>query len=196
MDVATTPQSLAFRPGGVRALSDLRSQIVYKPEEMRRAAFAELSDFVGATLGPRLNLGTLELDLTARHPHADAGLMDFYAPGRWDCTYDLVYMMSIHQVGPSVGEWEGTVGYARFKAPAEAAYIVVVNFSGYEQTMGLYGPWGVTTAYSATTSDSPSTVALWNGTAGQDLYCEFSSRSNDGYSGIAYLNSFQVFTAA
>jgi hypothetical protein len=138
-------------------------------------------------------LGAAALELTARHPYADAGYADFYHPGRWDCESDLV---SIHQVGASVGEWDGTVGYARFTAPAAGSYLVVVNFSGYQQTMSLNGPWGTSTAHTATTSDSSAATAIWDGAAGQTLYCTFSSRSDDGYAGIAYLDSLQILTPA
>lgn len=178
----------------VMALSDLRGRLVYRPRDVSRLALDRLTDIVKDN--QRIDLGPLALELTARQPYADAGYADFYHPGRWDCDTNLVYMSSIHQVGPSVGEWDGTVGYARFTAPATGSYIVVVNFSGYQQTMSLNGPWGTSTAHSATTSDSAAATALWAGTAGENLYCTFSSKSDSGYAGIAYLYSFQVFTPA
>jgi hypothetical protein len=105
-------------------------------------------------------------------------------------------MTSIHQVGATPYEWDGTVGYAQFTAPAAGTYIVLVNFSGYQQTMHLNGPWGKSTAYCPTTSGSAVVTALWNGQAGETLYCTFSGKADSGYSGIAYLESFQVFTPA
>jgi hypothetical protein len=44
------------------------------------------------------------------------------------------------------------------------------------------------------TSDAGAATALWNGSAGDTLFCTFSSRSDDGYAGIAYLDAFQIFT--
>jgi hypothetical protein len=169
----------------------LRDRLVFRPAGTARLTLDQLRDVVKKN--QREDLGELALELTARHPFADAGYVDFYAPGRWDCATDLVYMTAIHQVGASVGEWEGTVGYARFTAPTAAPYIVVVNFSGYQQTMRLNGPWGTSTAHTATTSESAAATALWTGTAGETLYPTFSSRSDDGFSGIAYLDSFQIF---
>ena len=178
----------------VPALSDLRGRTVYRPQQVSRLPLERLANIVKGKQGR--DLGEVALELTARHPWAPTGYADFYAPGRWDCESDLVYMSAIHQVGASVGEWEGTVGYARFTAPAQGSYIVVVNFSGYQQTMRLNGPWGTSTAHSATTSDSAAATAIWDGAAGQVLYCTFSSRSDSGFAGIAYLDSMQIFTPA
>ncbi|OBH40401.1 hypothetical protein [Mycobacterium mantenii] len=192
-DVRQTDRAVGINPE-VLALSDLRGRVVYRPGYINRLPMNRLDGIAMETVGQ--NLGVQVLDLTARHPYADAGYADFYQPGRWDCESDLVYMESIHQTGSSPGEWDGTAAYARFKPAQTGTYIVVVNFSGYQQTMSLYGPWGTTTAYCATTSDSAATTAIWNGTAGQSLFCTFSSRADSGYSGIAYLLSFQIFKAA
>ena len=177
----------------VPALSDLRGRTVFRPRGLNRLAVDRLIETVKDS--HERDLGDLALELTARHPFADAGYADFYHPGRWDCETDLVYMTSIHQIGPSVGEWDGTAAYARFTAPAAATYIVVVNFSGYQQTMSLNGPWGTSTAYTPTTSDSAAATAIWVAGAGEQLYCTFSSRADGGYSGIAYLDSFQIFVS-
>lgn len=192
-DVRQTDLAAEINPD-VLALSDLRGRVVYRPDYVNHLPKNQLDRIAMDTVGR--NLGTQMLNLTARHPYADAGYADFYQPGRWDCESDLVYMESIHQTGSSPGEWDGTAAYARFTPPRTGTYIVVVNFSGYQQTMSLYGPWGTTTAHCATTSDSAATTAVWNGTAGQTLYCTFSSRADSGYSGIAYLMSFQIFEAA
>lgn len=186
-------QTVKINPD-VLALSDLRGRMVFRPEEVSRLALDDLGVIVKDSQDR--DLGALALELSARHPYADAGYADFYNPGRWDCESDLVYMSAIHQVGPSVGEWEGTVGYVHFTAPAAGSFIVVVNFSGYQQTMSLSGPWGTSTAHSDTTSDSAAATAIWDGAAGQTLYCTFSSRSDNGYAGIAYLDSLQIFTPA
>lgn len=173
------------------ALSDLRTRSVFRPNDVRMDA-RRLREIV-RNLRDR-DLGTLQLKLTARQPYAPAGYMDMYQPGRWDCESDTVYMSAIHQTGPSPGEWDGSVAYARFTAPAPGTYIVVVNFSGYQQTMSLGGPWGATTAHCATTGDSAATTALWTAAAaGERLYCQFASKSDTGLAGIAYLQSFQVF---
>jgi len=63
--------------------------------------------------------------------------------------------------------------------------------------MSLNGPWGATTAHCATTGDSAATTALWTAAAaGETLYCTFASKSDTGFAGIAYLQSFQVFAPA
>lgn len=133
--------------------------------------------------------GTPAMSLTARHPHDPAGLMDVYHPGRWDCSSNLVFMDVIRQVGPSVGEWDGSVVYARFTAPSSGTYLVVGNFSGYQITMNLNGPWGKSTAYCATTSDHVQATALWTGTAGGTL--SFTINMNGPY--LGYLESIQIY---
>lgn len=187
---ATSDVTAGVNPEAL-ALSDLRVRTIFRPDAVRRLS----DDLLQATVreAHQRDLGTLVLDLTARHPYADAGYMDMFHPGRWDCESDLVYMTSIHQVGATPSEWDGTAAYARFTAPAAATYIVVVNFSGYQQTMSLNGPWGTSTAYTPTTSDTAAATALWTGTAGQTLYCTFSSKADGGDSGIAFLDSFQVY---
>ena len=95
----------------------------------------------------------------------------------------------IRQVGASVGEWEGSVVYARFNAPSNGTYIVVANFSGYQITMNLHGPWGNSTAYCPTTSDHAQATALWAGTAGKTLF--FSINLTGPI--IGYLEPVQVF---
>src|SRR5512133_122206 len=137
----------------ILTLGRLRDRLVFRPEETARLPLEQLREVVKKN--QRQDLGDLALELTARYPFADAGYVDFYSPGRCDCETNLVYMTAIHQVGASVGEWEGTVGYARFTAPADGPYIVIVNVSGYQQTMRLNGPWGTSTAHTATTASQP-----------------------------------------
>lgn len=174
------------------ALSDLRGRLVFRPDDRQRLPLDRLGQVVKDEQDREL--AAVALELSARRPYAAAGYADFYNPGRWDCATDLVYMSSIVQLG-GPGEWEGTVGYAQFTSPAVGGYIVVVNFSGWEQTMSLNGPWGRTTARSAAGEPAAAT-ALWNGAAGQTLYCSFTSRSDTGYAGIAFLDSFQIFKSA
>ena len=133
--------------------------------------------------------GPAVMSLTARHPYAPAGFMDTYKPGRWDCESNLVFMDVITQVGPSPGEWDGTVVYARFTAPTDGAYLVLGNFSGYQITMNLHGPWGNNTAYCATTSDHAQAMAMWNGTAGNTLFFTINLTGPI----IGYLESVQVY---
>jgi hypothetical protein len=128
------------------------------------------------------------MELSARYPFdATYGRIDSYHPGRWDTESNLVFMHPIVQIGPSVGEWDGTVIYAVFNAPAAADYMVVGNFSGYDTTMHLFGPWGEHTAYTAQTTDNGAVVALWNGGGG--LYFTMNCKG----SGLGYLESIQVF---
>jgi hypothetical protein len=93
------------------------------------------------------------MDLTARRPYDEvAGLMDFYEPGRWDSKYNTVMMSGI-KIGPTPGQWDGTVGYIQFKAPKAGTYLIVVHFTGYQITMKLSGPWGTAIGTTATASD-------------------------------------------
>jgi hypothetical protein len=133
--------------------------------------------------------GTPAMALTARHPHDPAGFMDVYHPGRWDCESNLVFMEAIKQVGPSVGEWDGSVVYARFTAPSTGSYLVVGNFSGYQITLNMQGPWGNNTAYCPTTSDHGQATALWAGTAGKTLF--FTASMTGPIMG--YLESLQIY---
>lgn len=132
---------------------------------------------------------TPSMSLSARHPYDAAGFMDVYKPGRWDCESNLVFMDVIRQVGPSVGEWHGTVVYARFTATSNSTYMVVGNFSGYQITMNLHGPWGNNTAYCPTTSDHAQAIAFWDGTAGQTLFFTINLTGPI----IGYLESVQIF---
>jgi hypothetical protein len=130
---------------------------------------------------------TPTLELSARVPYAATlGRIDSYHPGRWDTESNLVFMSPIVQTGPSPGEWDGTVIYAVFNPPATGTFLIVANFSGYDTTMHLNGPWGDNTAYTAQTSDSGAAVALWTGgSVSFTLICKGS--------GLGYLESIQVF---
>jgi hypothetical protein len=137
------------------------------------------------------------LELTARQPYQPTGRMDFFKPGRWDSTYNQVLMDSIVQTGPSPGMWDGTAGYGEFEALAAATYLLAVNFTGYQQTMRLNGPWGTNTAHTFTTSDAGTVTALWTSAApGAQLSFTMTCVSDDSGYGIAALTSVQVFPVA
>lgn len=109
-------------------------------------------------------IGSLLMELSARQPYdAARGNMDVYHPGRWDTTSNLIFMNPIVQTGPSPGEWDGTVIYASFTPPQDGSYLIVGNFSGFDTTMRLFGPWGTQTAHTNQTSDAGAVVALWSG---------------------------------
>lgn len=74
--------------------------------------------------------------------------------------------------GPSPREWDGTGGYARFTAPAAGSYIVVVNFSGYQQGMSLNGH-GHEHRPQRHSSGCASATAVWDRAAGQTLHSAF-----------------------
>ena len=133
------------------------------------------------------------MELSARHPYDPAGLIDVYKPGRWDCTSNLLSMDTIVMTGPSPGEWEGTVAYGTFKAPANGTYLVVAHFSGYQTTMELHGPWGNNTAYTATTSDTGVAISLWTANAGDNLSFTLNCTAPGGQASIGYLESIQIF---
>ncbi len=172
-------------------LSQLRGRRVHQPDQTARMPLHDLRDLVKRTHGQ--NLGDLEFELTARHPYADAGFLDFLDPARWDCTGDLVYMEAIHDISTTIGEWVGTVGYGRFTATTDGQYIVVVNFSGgWGQTMRLRGPWE-TISVRTVSGESTAATALWTGKAGESVLPDFSSKSDHGGTGIVFFNSFQIF---
>jgi len=129
------------------------------------------------------------VELSARVPYsATYGWIDSYHPGRWDCESDLVFMSPIIQVGPSIGEWDGTVVYVSLPGVPAATYLVVGNFSGYDTTMHMNGPWGNVTAYTAATTDIGTVIALTNVTQG--LYFSMSCKGT----GLGYLESVQLFS--
>ncbi len=178
----------------ILSLTDLRPLTLVRPYDAVRLGVERIRDLVKGAAGR--DLGEVVLELTARHPWAAAGHMDVYHPGRWDCESDQVYLGSIHQTGPSVGQWDGSVVYLKATAPAAGTYIVVVDFSGHQQTMRLNGPWGTATGYNATTSTSSAVTALWVAAAGETLYATMSARADSGFAGIAYLKAVTIFAPA
>lgn len=169
-----------------QALTDRRA--VAAPNVLRRP-MGDLSDLIVELFGDRPTPKQPPLvELSARVPYsATYGWIDSYHPGRWDCESDLVFMSPIVQVGPSVGEWDGTVVYVSLPGVPPATYLVVGNFSGYDTTMHMNGPWGDVTAYTAATSDIGTVIALT--TVTQGLYFSMSCKG----SGLGYLESVQLF---
>jgi hypothetical protein len=202
---------------GMLTLFDVRGRFVNRPKFTKTQPVDRHMIRLPLPVGD-VALGELVLDLTARHPYADAGSMDFYQPGRWDCESDSVYMSTIQNPTGSPGLWTGTVGYGHFTAPADNLYVVVVNFSGYSssQCMNLRGPWGKATAYlPAASCDSaghllPRTAAvraIWDARAGEKGWCDFSAVTGSstnvilpGYVDLAiplvFFHSLQIYTAA
>ncbi len=172
------------------SLAEFKKRKSVKAPKVKRISRANLTGLAFKITKRRLTVAAApSMELTARHPFDAAGFMDFYAPGRWDCEANLVFMDVIRSTGPTPGMWEGTVAYGRFKAPSNGSYLVVGNFSGYQITMNLHGPWGTTTAYCATTSDSVSVSAGWKGLAGETLFFTMNCTGPI----IGYLESIQVF---
>jgi hypothetical protein len=169
-----------------QALTDQRA--VAAPNVLRRSML-DLSDLIFEIFGDRPAPKQPPLvELSARVPYsATYGWIDSYHPGRWDCESDLVFMNPIVQVGPSVGEWDGTVVYVSLPGVPPGTYLVVGNFSGYDTTMHMNGPWGDVTAYTAATTDIGTVIALT--TVTQGLYFSMSCKG----SGLGYLESVQLF---
>jgi hypothetical protein len=133
------------------------------------------------------------MELTARYPYdATHGNIDVFMPGRWDTTSNLIFMDTIWYPDPDAPyEWEGSVAYIMFKPPSEGMYLIVGNFTGWETTMHLGGPWGEATAYTATTSDSGAVTALHNG--GQQFEFTLYGTQPNNLPGVGYIESIQVF---
>ncbi|QEN12589.1 hypothetical protein ACRDU6_07775 [Mycolicibacterium sp. ELW1] len=218
--VETNPDDFGPEPWdpGMLTLFDVRGRFVNRPKFSRTQPVDRQRIRLPLPVGD-VALGELVLDLTARHPYADIGWMDFYQPGRWDCESDSVYMSTIRVNPPgSSTNWDGTVGYGHFTAPADNLYVVVLNFSGYStsQCMSLRGPWGKATAnlpaasYDASGHLLPRTAAVravWDARAGEKGWCDFSAVTGStasvilpGYVDLGiplvFFHSLQIYTAA
>jgi hypothetical protein len=155
-------------------------------------AVAEIASGLGAKPGIALS-EALVMELTARQPYdATYGNIDVYKPGRWDTSSNLIFMDTIRQVGPSPGEWDGSASYIEFKPASNGTYLMVGNFTGYQTTAHLNGPWGENTAYTAQTSDSGVVVALYATDQQFEFNLNFTVPNNDY--GIGYIESIQVFS--
>jgi hypothetical protein len=163
-------------------------------QKITRISHAQLTSNASKLANKAITLPlTALMELTARHPYDAAGLMDVYKPGRWDCTSNLLFMDTIVATGPFPGEWDGSVVYANFKPSTPGTYLIVATFTGYQITMNLYGPWGTNTAYTPTTSDTGTAIALWTAAPGDSLYFDLNCTSPGGEASIGYLESLQVF---
>jgi hypothetical protein len=130
------------------------------------------------------------MELSARHPYdATYGNIDVFMPARWDTTANLIFMDAVRQLGDL--EWEGSAAYMYFNPPKEGTYLIVGHFTGYQCTMGLGGPWGENTAYTAETSDSGAVVALYTGS--QHFEFGMGCTAPDNESTMGYIESVQVF---
>jgi hypothetical protein len=186
MAMTAQPPSDPFEPLSVADLEQRKTAPSPYVQPISRTRLLDLSRILSPKLTP---VGTPALELTARHPYDPAGFMDFYKPGRWDCEANLVFMNVIVQTGSLPGQWEGTVGYARFTAPQSGTYLVLANFSGYQITMNLKGPWGTASAYCTETSDAAAASALWTGTAGTTLFFTLTCAGMC----LGYLESVRVY---
>ena len=157
----STPTTDLFEAFPAAALQERRNARSPKVKATVRATLVDLAAKLSGK--PVMLPDTAAMSLTARHPYDPAGFMDVYHPGRWDCESNLVFMDVIRQVGQSAGEWDGSVVYARFKAPSNGTYLVVGNFSGYQITMNLQGPC---TSIAQRDDARSRATALWAGTAG------------------------------
>ncbi|PWJ26951.1 hypothetical protein ATK17_3134 [Branchiibius hedensis] len=181
---ATATQLTADLPMTVR---DLRSR------QFDSVSLHLNPDIIRLLQGDHPDLGPSVLTLTTRAPYADNGLLDFYAPGRWDCTAGLVFMGSIHQVGASVGEWEGSVGYASYTIADPGTYLVALAFRGSAQTMRMSGPFGeVSMASNSNAQTSWLTATISTSTPGEKVWTNFSAREDHGWAGLAYFEEFSV----
>lgn len=165
--------------------------------DLRTRQFDSISVHLNPDLGRLLrdqhpDLGPAVLTLTARAPYADNGLLDFYAPGRWDCTSGLVFMGSIHQVGATAGQWEGTVGYASYTIADPGTYLVALAFSGSTQTMRMSGPFGAVSMASNSGNAVWLTATITTTTPAEKVWTDFSSREDHGWAGLAFFQEFSV----
>jgi hypothetical protein len=75
---------------------------------------------------------------------------------------------------------------------ASGSHLVALRFTGHQTTLRVNGPWGVVSAFSATTSDNPVATALWDGSAGETLFFTFSFTGGI----IGFLKSIQMHLLA
>lgn len=169
-----------------------RHRRVHTPAKVHRDRVA-LKQTVTKALGRTQWEFLPELSLSARNPFDPLnGQMDVYMPGRWDSSLDLVFMEHI-VTGANPGEWNGSVAYVEFKAQANGDHFVSVQFSGYQTTMELHGPWGTASAYTATPADTGYVGAVWVGGADESLFFTVNSRGPDNLAGIGYLSAVEVY---
>ena len=160
-----------------------------KAPVLARMSQTETSAIISSLIGVA-TIKSPVMDLSARKAYDSAhGRFDVFEPGRWDATYDLVFMDPIVD-GNSPGEWTGSAAYIMFKPPSSGVYALIVHFTGYQTTAHLNGPGTTTTtAYTATTSTNGSVQVLFDGTSGVEM--EFTL--NFTGSSIGYIQSIQVY---
>src|SRR4051812_28943230 len=185
------------RESPARRVGPLPERVTADAPTVERLTDARLGELGSELLDrPVMPGAQAALELSARHPYDDArGNVDVYRPGRWETTDGgpggLMYMEAVRH-GPQAGEWEGSVAYVEFRPPSSGTYLVVGHFTGYQTTMHLNGPWGESTAYTPTTSDSGAVTAFLaaDGTSlNFTLHCE----APDNGWGMGYIESIQVY---
>jgi hypothetical protein len=124
--------------------------------------------------------------IDARTPWKPEAGIDVYHSGRWDTTYNSVFFTGIHSTGPSVGEWDGTVGYVSFKPPSTGTYLIVTRFTGYKIQCNVNGPWGTNSATTNSTSDDGIVSTLYNATSTNKLSFTFSFKTTATGWGMGY----------
>jgi|GEM_PF-7012900 len=124
--------------------------------------------------------------LNARTPWIDEANADFYHPGRWDTTYNSVFCESIHQVGSTPSEWDGTVGYVKFTPPAAGKYLILTHFTGYKAVCNVRGPWGTSSGTTQATSDDGLVTTLYTATNTTPLNFTFSFASQTNQETMGY----------
>lgn len=174
---------------GILSQEEINKLRVIDTPQVQRASWETLAAMASKLTGGTSTLAQRPvMDISTRKPYEEAGLMDFYKPGRWDSTSNSVYMVGI-KLGPSPGQWDGTVGYLQFKAPKDGTYLIVAHFTGYQITMKLGGPWGVTTGTTGTTSEPGTVTAIYTGKANTWVFFNLTCV----YPNLAFLNSVQVY---
>jgi hypothetical protein len=193
---ALVKQMETRRKGGVPKAKRV-SELQLLAQARTQLTIAQMKDFPRVfPAQPSVPTGLVPLmELTARAPWSDVGNMDSYHPGRWDTESNLVFMSPIVQVGPSVGEWDGTVIYVKFRPPAAGTYLVASTFGMYtdpsvgsQVQLDMHGPWGTASTHGPTTEPAAIT-ALWSANAGQTL--GFSVTCVGGI--MAYLQSVRLY---
>jgi len=149
----------------VKELKALRNGKALNVKPLTKTQIAKLEPAFAGASAP-----TSVLSLTPRKPFGQNGLIDVYRPGRWDCSFDLVYLDPI--VVHSPGVWDGSVVYGSFTAPTKKTYLLAVHFFGWDITLNLSGGFGSITAQSQSNAPAVATgQALLN--AGQKTAFQF-----------------------
>ncbi|SRR6266540_1018969 len=174
-------------PSKVLSAAAFKKRQTGRPPEVKAVPQEKLIEIASSVFGRKINLARAPTAVfTARHPYDTAGYMNVIEAARWDSQYTLVYMNVLD--GP-FGEWANTWVEVYFTAPEKGTYFVAATFSGDQITMEMHGPWGKSTAYCATTSDSALVTGLWTGAAGENLSFNLDARGEI----MAFLESVQIW---